>query len=494
MERYILVIDEGTTGVRALIYDRQMKMIDYVYETLELYYPGPDEVEADPVEIYDKTVKVCREVVDKCGISVDEIAGVGITTQRTSWLVWNKETGQPLRNAVLWLDARGRHQKQKFVDDPLFNAQYPGLAGVLPGVYMPLILDKICDEDKVFADEFKKDTTLYGNIDTWLIWKMTGGKVHAVSSSMISASTLYDNGQEVYSQPLIGYFGVRNELLPEIREESDFYGNMSAEILGKEIPICSSIADQQSAMFSQGCVKPNTVKCTMGTGTFIDINVGEDIKIIPTLNNMITWKLDGKVNYLLEGMASTAGACLEWAKKSFNLFDDFSEMDDMAESVKDHAGVYFIPALAGMIVPPYNDESARGAFMGIGPGATRAHFIRAMLEGIAFAAVLLMEEATNIGVTIEEIKVSGGVTKSSVVMQTIASVTGAKVVRPKSVEATALGAAETAAIKLGWMSIDDIENYLEIDKVIRPNENSSKIKDVYSNWKKVVNRTLKWDC
>lgn len=494
MKNYILVIDEGTTGVRALIYDRNMEMLDFEYEALELIYPEPDEAEVDANEVYDKTVNVCRAVVKKCGIAAEEIAGVGITTQRSSWTMWNRETGEALHNVVLWFDSRGHHQKQKFIEDPFFSENFPGLAEALPGFFVPLIVDKIRDDSPEFAEEMDKDTTLFGNMDTWLIWKLTKGAVHATTGSMTSAGMVYDNENCCYNLPFINIFGFREEMLPEVCEEVGFFGNMSADILGVEIPICSAFADQQSAMFSQGCLSPSTIKCTIGTGAFVDINVGREIKAAPGLSSMICWNIGGERLYLLEGQSSTAGTCLEWAKNKMKFFDDFSEMDALADSVTDSNGVYFVPALAGMAFAPYNDESARGAFMGIGPGSKRQHFVRAMLEGIAFAAVLFMEEAAKMGVGIDTIKVSGGVTKSRSVLQTMADVTGAKVIRPKSVEATALGAAEAAAIQLGWMKQSDIEKYLEIERVIEPDENSEKLKQTYKNWKKVVERTLKWDC
>lgn len=493
MKNYILVIDEGTTGTRALIYDRNMQMLDFSYETLELLYPELDQAEVDANEVYDKTVKACRDVVKKCGIDPKEIAGVGITSQRSTWAMWNKETGEPLHNAVLWFDTRGRHQKQKFMEDPVFNKHFPGIAEILPGFFLPLVLDKICEDSSEFSENVKKETTVFGNMDTWLIWKLTKGAVHATTGSMASAGMLYDNANCCYNMPFISYFGFREEMLPEVQEEASSFGYMSEDILGVEIPICGAFADQQAAMFSQGCLSANTIKCTMGSGTFVDYNVGEKIKVSPGLNSMISWNIGGERLYLLEGQSSTAGICLEWAKNNFELFDDFSQMDSLAQSVENSNGVYFVPALAGMAFAPYNDETAKGAFMGIGPSATRQHFVRAMLEAIAFAAVLFMEEAAKVGAGIDEIKMSGGVAKSRSVLQAIANVTGAKVIRPKSVEATALGTAEVAAITLGWIEKTDVEKYIEIEQIVEPDENSEMLKEVYENWKKVIERTLKWE-
>lgn len=493
MKNYILVIDEGTTGVRTLLFDRDLVLVDFVYEKLQIFYPGPDEVESDAAEIYEKTVKLTKEIVAKNNLTATDIASIAITTQRTSWVVWDTETGEPLRNAILWLDARGRHHIQRYIDDEQFNAFAPGVAEMLPGVYTPLIISKLLAEDPEFAESYRKETTLWGNMDSWLVWKLTGGAVHATSYSTASASTMLENALATWNSPFIDYFGVRPETLPEIKEEADSYGMMSADILGEEIPIYASVADQQAALFSQNCHEENTVKCTMGTGTFVDVNVGSEIKVVPTLTNMICWQLDGKRKYLLEGMASTAGASLEWAKNTFRIVDNFEDMDKMSAMVEDSGDLYFVPALAGMIAPPYHDESARGAFMGINGATSKEHFVKAVQEGVAFAAVLLMEEAMHQGADIKFVKVAGGVTKSKCILQTIADATGAKVIRPLSVEATALGAAELAAIKLGWIKPEDVCLYEEFEEEIEPSANADKLKQTYENWKKVVERTLNWE-
>ena len=489
---YILVIDEGTTGVRALIYDRNMAIKDYVYEKLDLLYPIPDAAECSAEEIYDKIVKTCREVVKKCGISPEEIAAVSITSQRSTWVMWDKTTGRPLHNASLWFDNRGRYQLPALRENAAFHEAFPGVIDFIPTFYVPLVAEKIGVDDPTFAEAMKKESTLFGNMDAWLIWKLTDGAVHATTNSMLSASMIYDNAALRYNFPLIGFFGFREEMLPEVRDEISNFGVMSADILGVEIPICAAFADQQSAMFSQGCLKENTVKCTLGTGAFMDIHVGGKIKSAPGFNPMITWKIGDDIGYLLEGQSSTAGTCLEWAKNKLELFKEFSEMDDIAQSVIDSNGVYFIPALAGLVAPPYNDTSAKGAFMGMNPETTRAHLVRALLEGVAFAAACMMEESQKSGITIEEIKMSGGVSKSATVLQTIADVMDASVIRPKSVEATAMGAAEAAAITLGWMTMDDIEKHLDIDKCYTPGKNRVRVKKSFANWKSIVGRALDW--
>ena len=491
-KKYVLVIDEGTTGVRAFLYNKEMKIVGVSYQKIEALFPGPGEAEEDALEIYKKTVEVCRDVVKEHGISAEEIACVGIANQRLSWLFWNKETGKPLRNAVLWLDSRGRFQKQKFMDDPVFNEKFPGVAPYLPGLFMPLILDKIKDEDPAFAAEFEKPTTIFGNIDTWLIWNLTGGQVHATSPSTASNSTVFVSGTNVWNTPFLEYVGVRMNMMPQVKDEADDYGMMSADILGVGIPICSAIADQQSALFSQGCIEPNTLKCTIGTGTFVDINMGTELKRAGALNPSVGWRLNGVTNYMLEGSSFTAGACLEWARHELKLFDDFESMNDMAEQISDSGGVYFIPALTGLSGIPFNDETAKGAYMGITPKATRNHFVRATLEGIGFATVCLMEEAMKAGIEIKQIKLSGGVSQSDTIGQLISNLTGAEVIRPKSVEATALGAAEMAAIKIGWVTPEDTARFIEVDHVFTPDQNQAKTKKEFANWKNAVSRTLNW--
>lgn len=273
-----------------------------------------------------------------------------------------------------------------------------------------------------------------------------------------------------------------------MKEEADDFGRLDPKILGVELPIYSSFADQQAALFSQGCLISNTVKCTMGTGAFMDINTVREYREALGLMSAIAWRINGQTDYMLEGMSYTAGACLEWAKNEYKLFKEFEEMEVMAMKVEDSGGAYFIPALAGI----WGDETAKGDYMGIRPNITNDHLVRATLEGIAFGSLSIIEKAFTEG-KMKEMKLSGGVAKSDLISQIMANVTGARVIRPKSVEATALGAAEAAAIRAGWFDISDVPGFLEIDKVYEPNEQQESQKKSYEDWKKVVERTLKWE-
>ena len=494
MKNYILVIDEGTTGVRALIFDRNMKILNQAYKNLELIYPGPEAVELNAEKVYDKTVAVCREVVEKQGISPEEIECVGITTQRASWLFWDKTTGKPIRNMVTWMDGRGIYQKPKFETDPAFDEKFPGLAPYLPGFWMPFVFDKVRDDEPEFAEVIKKENIIFGHIDAYLVWRLTKGAVHATSVSQASATGIFLSQHGIWNPLVLDYLGLDVKTFPEIREESGDFGVMDKEILGVELPIYSSFADQQAAMFAQNCQEENSIKCTMGTGAFFDMNIGKEYREVPGLNAMTAWQINGEKKYILEGMSSTAGACLEWAKNEMKLVDDFANMEVMAGKVEDSAGLYFVPALAGI----NEDTSAKGAYMGIRPNINNNHMMRATLEGIAYGSIALMEIAYPGSMdagqeVIKEIKISGGVSKSDTVGQVLADVTGAEVVRPKSVEATALGAAEAAAIQAGWMTLDDVGKYLDVDKVFRPGAKHEAQRANYVNWKKVVERTMNWE-
>lgn len=493
MRKYILVIDEGTTGVRACIFDRNMNLIGSEYETLQLYYPEPGAVECDAEEIYEKVVRTCRNVITNLNIELEDVECAGITTQRTTWVCWNKETGRPLRKAVVWLDGRGASQMEKFKKDEDFNKKFPGLTEILPAAAPIYAMDKIKEQEPEFAQELTKETTLWGNIDAWIIWKLTKGRVFATVSSIASISMMYALQYGMWNQPLAEYMGLALERMPMILDEADDFGAIDQEFLGKEIPIRSNIADQQAALFGQGCLKENTIKCTNGTGTFIDINVGTVPTPVSGLIPLAAWRLDGKMTYCLEGFSSTSGACLEWAKNQFELFNDFSEMDFLVSQVENSGGLYFVPALSGLQGFPYDDASARGAYMGISPDVTKKHFVRATLEGLSYAVSDIVKHIIDAGIAIDEIKVSGGVSQNNFLCQVVSNVVERRVVRPVSIEATALGAAELAAIRSEWFGYDKVGEFAGADKVFEPDNSGIDYEKEFRKWKDVISRTLKWE-
>ncbi len=491
-KEFIVVIDEGTTGVRAFVYNKKMQIVGDAYKKIDVYFPGQFQVECDAEQIYQYSLDVCREALVKANIRVSEVAAFGITNQRTTWVMWDKITGQPLRNSVVWLDNRGILQREKWNNDKNFTDKFGAIADYLPGVFVPLVVDKIKDDEPLFKEKFEKGNILYGSIDTWLVWKLTGGKTHAVTGSTACMSTIYLAEHKAWNMPMLEFVGITADMLPEIKEESDDYGVTEKSIFGEEIPIYGVVADQQAALFSQGCLDKNTAKCTNGTGSFIDINVGTEFKKAEGLLPGIAWTLNGETTYILEGFSATAGACLEWAKNNTKLFTDFDVMDQRAYEVENCGGCYFVPALSGLTGAPIKDETAKGAFMGISGGTTRNHMIRAMLESLGFAVSSIMMKAQDAGINIEKIKISGNVSKSNIVGQTIANVVDAEVIRPNSVEATALGAAELAGLKLGWFGLCDIEGFLNNEKVFVCDERCDEDKKTYECWIDVCKRTANW--
>jgi glycerol kinase len=492
MKDYILVIDEGTTGVKSFIYDRDMRIRGVAYRAIESIYPGERKVEQNAENVYALTVETIKEVVASLGINPADIACAGLATQRTSWLLWDKKTGKPIHNMVIWQDTRGAFQQQKFIEDKTFNQYFPGVAQILPPFYPALVFADIKETVPGFAEAIKRDGLLWGNVDSWLLYNLTGGKSHATTTSMASNSVIFDSPSVDWNMYIPGYVGMRADMLPEVKDEYDDFGVMTADILGVEIPIYCIVADQQSAMFAQGCFDPAVAKCTNGSGTFINVNTGSEYKQVAKFFSSIAWRIKGKVDYMVEGSSYSAGTCLEWAQNNLSLFSGVEELTKISESVPDSGGVYFVPALGGMTGAPYNDYSARASFMGMGYPSTRAHMIRAVLDSVAYAAIGVVKTFTESGIDIKKFSVSGGVSNSDIAIQLMSNVLGMEILRPESVEATSLGAAELAAIRMGWIDIKDAGKYFKIDKVFAPNQNRDRDLAHFEGWKKAVERSTKW--
>lgn len=426
-------------------------------------------------------------------INPEEILSAGITNQRTSWVLWDKETAEPVRNMVNWQDSRAMSLVKQLEDDPEFYNKFPLISQDIKPYYTPIALHHVMQHEPYIKELVDKDKVLIGTPDTWLIYKLTGGKVHATCASNASSMGCFLNEKVKWNDELMDYLSINKNIWPEIKDEADDYGVISKEILGAEIPILGVVADQQSALFAQGCHDENTVKCTNGTGTFITVNIGNEYKEIkPPFNILIAWKFGDKVTYMVEGHSITAGTAVDWMKDKVKLFDDINELNDIVDSVEDSGGTYFVPALSGY-AHPYFDFNARGSFMGLSGGTTNTHMIRSVIESIAYSATYVLDslrEHNNVG--IEEIKISGGVTKSSILSQYIADLTGSKIERPVSLEASALGAVQFAAIKQGIVTPEDVKNNIEVDRYYEPRENTEKIHEDYKNWQRALERSLDW--
>lgn len=498
MKQYILVIDEGTTGVRAMLFDSGFQIAGEHYEKLTLDYREGGIVEECPEEIYEKAVLCCRRVVEKTGIAPKQILCAGITTQRATWTLWERAGGRSVRKFVGWQDSRSRDRVETVLGDPRFREICPEMMPSVRPVTLPVALPGVLEAEPELWGRMKAGELYFGTVDTWLVYKLTKGKVFA--GDMTNASVIIGMvppGEFQWPERLIhDYLGYPMDAFCEIKGCADDYGRMDAEILGVEIPIAGIISDQQSSLFSQGCHEKNTGRATNGTGSFFMVNLGNELPE-GNLGQGITvpkvaWKIGEEINYSVEAYCSTTGAVLEWMKENLGWLDDISHIDQVSCSVSDNGGVYFVPALTGLTVP-VADYTARAAYMGISGTARKAHFVRATLEAVAYAVCASFEKLQReFQVTMKEVKISGGVSRSDFVGQLMADLLDMKVERPASVEATALGAAQMAAIHMGLITKQDVKNMVESRRTFEPDEKAEQYKENYRMWLKAVERSLNW--
>lgn len=495
MGQYILVIDEGTTGVRVILFDSKFQNVGSHYEKLAVDYRDGGIVEECPDEIYEKTVKCLREVVKSTGIDLSEILCVGITCQRATWTLWERATGKAVRKMVVWQDNRSRNNIEVLKNDPRFKEICPDFEVALTPATIAVSLPGILEKEPELDKRMKAGELYFGTVDTWLVYKLTGGRVFAgdPTNASIMIGRVYKDGTEWPEHLLTDYYGYPIDAFCNLKNCTDDYGMLDADILGREIPIAGIIADQQASLFAQGCHERNTGRVTNGTGSFFMVNLGNELptEITPIIPK-VAWKLDDEINYSAESACFTTGAALEWMKNKLGLIDDISQIDAISKTVKDSGGVYFVPALTGLTAP-VRDYTARGSYMGISGNAQKEHFVRATLESVAYVVCASFEFLQqSFGLNLQDVKISGGVSKSDMVSQLMANLLDMKVDRPVSVEATALGAAQIAAIRMGLITKEDVKNMVTSKKVFMPDENAALDKEHYRIWKKAVDRSLNW--
>lgn len=490
MKQYIMVIDEGTTGTRAIIFDDNFQPIAQSYDEFIQYTPNENMVEHDAMEIYEKSVKMCQNAIEKASLSASDIRCIEITNQRNTALLWDKKTGEPLYHALVWQDSRmgeasNAIRESEFFDE-LLEVSGKNVTPHLDVLFLKWFLDNVGGaREKVESGE-----AIFGTIDTWLVWKLTGGKVHATSFSNASSSGCMDIKNEKWFSRLFDYVGVPESVFPKIKSESDDYG--MTDVFGAPIPITGVIADQQSALFAQGCIKPGSVKCTNGTGSFLDINIGTTFTTSHGgVDTLVGWKLGDTTTYAVEGFAAVTGSAVQWLRDGVKFIQKSSDIEALAASVEDTNGVYFVPGLIGLITP-YQDPFARGLIIGITRGTTEAHIARATLEAIAFRIKDILNIVVDQGIEISEIKIDGGASENNLLAQMIADYCNASVLRPESVEATSLGAALMAAMYMGDITLDEVEGVMASDAVFTPNMDSRRREEEYKIWKEAVTRSLNW--
>jgi glycerol kinase len=492
MKKYILTLDQGTTSSRAILFDHEGKIVSLAQKEFKQFYPKPGWVEHDPMEIWSSQASVITEAILKENLKSEEIAAIGITNQRETTVVWDRETGIPVYNAIVWQDRRTSEYcdqlKQKDLDKVI--QQKTGL--VLDAYFSATKVQWILNNVEGVREKAKQGKLAFGTIDSWLIWNLTEGKLHITDVSNASRTMLFNINNLHWDEELLEIFDIPKSILPLVRSSSEIYGETSGKLLGTKVPVAGIAGDQQAALFGHICNKPGMVKNTYGTGCFMLMNIGE--KPIQSKNNLITtiaWKIGDKVEYAFEGSIFIAGAVVQWLRDELKIISSAAEIEELASQVEDSGGVYIVPAFAGLGAPYWN-QYARGTIVGITRGTNRNHFSRAALESIAFQTMeVLKAMESDSGINIRELRVDGGATKNNLLLQFQADILNATVVRPEITEITAIGAAYLAGLAVGfWNDIAEIQQQWKIDKSFQPDGTSKE--DLIKGWYRAIKAANSW--
>jgi len=492
MKKYILTLDQGTTSSRAIIFNESGKIVSLAQKEFKQIYPQPGWVEHDPMEIWSSQASVITEAILKEKIQPDEIAAIGITNQRETTVVWDKETGNPIYNAIVWQDRRTSAQcdilKGKKLDQLI--REKTGL--VLDAYFSATKIQWILDNVTGAREKAEQGKLAFGTIDSWLIWNLTEGELHITDVSNASRTMLFNINTLEWDEDLLEIFQIPKSMLPEVKSSSEVYGESSGQMLGTKVPIAGIAGDQQAALFGHLCNKPGMVKNTYGTGCFMLMNIGD--KPVLSKNNLITtiaWKIGDKVEYAFEGSIFIAGAVVQWLRDELKIISSAAEIEELASKVEDSGGVYMVPAFAGMGAPHWN-QYARGSIFGITRGTNRNHFARAALESIAFQTMeVLKAMESDSGISIEELRVDGGATQNNLLLQFQSDILNTSVVRPEVTEMTAIGAAYLAGLAVGfWKNQEQLQQQWKINKSFKPT--GADLKDKIKEWHRAVDAAKFW--
>ncbi len=488
-KRYIAALDQGTTSSRCILFDREQNIVSVAQKEFTQFYPQPGWVEHDPMEIWSSQYGVLMEALAQSGVDARELAGVGITNQRETTIVWDRDTGRPVYNAIVWQCRRTAGLCEELKTDPEFVTYVKDRTGLLIDAYFSATKIRwILDNVPGVRERAEAGKLLFGTVDSWLIWKLTGGKAHVTDCTNASRTMLYDIRDLRWDEGICKKLDIPMTMLPQVRSSSEIYGYVN--IQGVEVPISGIAGDQQAALFGQTCFEPGEAKNTYGTGCFLLMNTGETPFVSKNgLLTTIAVGLGGKVTYALEGSIFVGGAVVQWLRDELGLISDSSDTEYFASKVEDAAGVYVVPAFTGLGAPHW-DMNARGAVLGLTRGAGRNHIIRAALESIAYqtADVLrAMEEDT--GIPLRELRVDGGASANNFLMQFQADIMDRPLRRPKIRETTALGAACLAGLATGmWKNLDDIRGSWTLDRLYAPAMEAEKRETLLSGWRTAVSR------
>ncbi|MDR1102759.1 MAG: glycerol kinase GlpK [Tannerella sp.] len=493
MEKYILSFDAGTTSSRAIVFNSRGEACSVAQKEFAQIFPQDGWVEHDPYEIWSSQAAVAAEAITKIGINGTGIAAIGITNQRETTVVWDRATGEPLYNAIVWQDRR----TAEYCDELKAKGLLPLIrnrTGLIIDAYFSAtkirwILDRV-DGARAKA---QRGQLAFGTVDTWLVWQLTGGRTHVTDVSNASRTMLYNIHTQEWDDELLQLFDIPKNMLPEVKASSEVYGHTTTTIFASHVPIAGIVGDQQAALFGQMCIEPGMVKNTYGTGCFILMNTGD--RPVASKNNLVStiaWRLNGLTSYALEGSIFVGGAIVQWLRDGLKIIRSSSEIEALAGQVDDNGGVYFVPALTGLGAP-YWDQYARGTIVGLSRGVTDAHIARAALEGIAYQTMDVVNAmALDAGIGLKELRVDGGASKNNLLMQFQADVLGKTVIRPQTVETTALGAAYMAGLAVGyWPGVDEIRRQWHVEATFEPDADFDSLL-ARRKWADAVYRSQSW--
>ena len=491
-KKFILALDQGTTSSRAIVFDHNGQIKSVAQKEFTQYFPQPGWVEHNPNEIWSSQASVIAEAISSIDINGLDIAGIGITNQRETTIVWDVDTEEPIYNAIVWQDRRTSEFCDKLKAQGLTDKIHEKTGLIIDAYFSGTKIKWILDNVPGARKRAEMGKLRFGNVDSWLVWRLTRGEVHVTDVSNASRTMLFNIHDQKWDEELMTLLDIPMSMMPTVKSSSEIYGHTKTTIFAHEVPISGIAGDQQAALFGQMCIEPGSIKNTYGTGCFVMLNTGN--KPVMSKNNLLTtiaWKIGNQVVYALEGSIYVGGSVVQWLRDGLGFITSSSEIEDLASTVPDSGGVYFVPALTGLAAP-YWDQYARGTIIGITRGTTRAHIARAALDGIAFQTYDIAQAmAKDMNASLTELKVDGGASRNNLLMQTQADLLGIKVVRPRITETTALGAAYLAGLAVGfWKNINDIKNQWQVERCFEPIADSDTVEAAKAGWADAVDRTL----
>ncbi len=492
---YVLALDQGTTSSRAILFDRDGATVAVAQKEFRQIFPQPGWVEHDAEEIWSTQIGVVHEVLARAGARAADIAALGITNQRETTVIWDRATGRPIHHAIVWQDRRTAGLCDQLRADGLVETFQQKTGLLLDAYFSGTKVRWLLDHVPGARERAQRGELAFGTIDSWLMWNLTGGALHLTDATNASRTLLYNIHTGDWDEELLSILDVPRSLLPEVRPSSEIYGETAAGLFGDRIRLAGIAGDQQAALFGQACLGSGMAKNTYGTGCFMLLNTGE--RAVPSTNQLLTtvaWKRGDRTDYALEGSIFVAGAVVQWLRDGLGLIRTSAEVESLAQSVEDNGGVYLVPAFVGLGAPHW-DSYARGAVMGLTRGSTRGHLARAALESIAYqTADVLHAMEQDAGLRLSELRVDGGASTNNLLMQFQADVLGVPVVRPKTTETTALGAAYLAGLAVDfWKGTDEITTQWAVDRRFEPQMDPGRRESLLAGWRKAVERSRNWE-